>query len=147
MRRTGDGKKGEVSELWIKHTMSVFTIVMTKSSRIRWSRQALRMGQISNAYKLLTGKPGGNKIPGRPKRWWKDNINSGELLRNYCIRQNPHKSRQEITRGTLHKNLECNVPKLCECIPHKNVYFFNLPQTVPPPLAKLPYYSVSNKPR
>jgi len=32
------------------------------------------MGQISDSYKLLTGKPGKNKIPGRPKRWWKDNI-------------------------------------------------------------------------
>ena len=37
---------------------------------------------------------------------------SGKLLRYYGIRQNPHKSRQEITRGTLHQNLECSVPKL-----------------------------------
>jgi hypothetical protein len=41
---------------------------------MRWARHALRMGKNSNAYKLLTGKSGGNKIPGRSKHWWKDNI-------------------------------------------------------------------------
>jgi hypothetical protein len=32
------------------------------------------MGEKSNAYMILVGKPEGNRPPGRPRRRWVDNI-------------------------------------------------------------------------
>jgi len=36
MRKTGDGKRGEVTELWIKHTMSTFTICTVHRKLLSW---------------------------------------------------------------------------------------------------------------
>jgi hypothetical protein len=33
------------------------------------------MGEKRNPYRLLEGKPGGNRPPGRPSQRWVDNIN------------------------------------------------------------------------
>jgi hypothetical protein len=32
------------------------------------------MGEKRNAYRLLVGKPGGKRPPGRPRRTWVDNV-------------------------------------------------------------------------
>jgi hypothetical protein len=32
------------------------------------------MGEKKNAYKILIGKPEGNRSPGRPRSRWEDNI-------------------------------------------------------------------------
>jgi hypothetical protein len=32
------------------------------------------MEEKKNAYRLLVGKPEGKRPPGRPRRWWVDNI-------------------------------------------------------------------------
>jgi hypothetical protein len=45
-----------------------------KSRKMRWAGHVARMGEKMNAYRLLVGKPEGNRPPGRPRRWWVNNI-------------------------------------------------------------------------
>jgi hypothetical protein len=44
-----------------------------KSRRMRWAGHVARMGEKRNAYRLLVGKPEGNRPLGRPRRRWVDN--------------------------------------------------------------------------
>jgi hypothetical protein len=41
---------------------------------MRWAGHVTRMGEKRNAYRLLVWKPEGKRPPGRPRRWWVDNI-------------------------------------------------------------------------
>jgi hypothetical protein len=41
---------------------------------MRWTGHVARMGQTRNAYRLLVGKPEGQRPLGRPRRRWVDNI-------------------------------------------------------------------------
>jgi hypothetical protein len=41
---------------------------------MRWAGHAARIGEKRNAYRILMGKPEGNKPLGRPRRRWVDNI-------------------------------------------------------------------------
>jgi hypothetical protein len=43
-------------------------------ARMRWAGHVARMGEERNAYRILVGKPEGNKLLGRPIRRWVDNI-------------------------------------------------------------------------
>jgi hypothetical protein len=45
-----------------------------KSRRMRWARHVARMGEKSNVYRLLVGKPDGKRPLGRPRCGWMDNI-------------------------------------------------------------------------
>jgi len=45
-----------------------------KSRRIRWAGHVARMGEESGVYRVLVGKPEGNKSMGRPRRRWVYNI-------------------------------------------------------------------------
>ena len=45
-----------------------------KSRRMRWAGHVARMGEERGAYRVLVGKPGGNRPLGRPRRRWVDNI-------------------------------------------------------------------------
>jgi hypothetical protein len=47
---------------------------ITKSRRMRWAGHVARMGEKTNAYRLLVGKPEGKRPLGRPRRRWVDNI-------------------------------------------------------------------------
>jgi hypothetical protein len=47
---------------------------MIKSRRMRWAGHVARMGKKRNAYRVLVGKPEGNRPLGRPRRRWEDNI-------------------------------------------------------------------------
>jgi hypothetical protein len=47
---------------------------MIKSRRMRWARHVARMGEKTNAYRILVGKPEGKRPLGRPRRRWVDNI-------------------------------------------------------------------------
>jgi hypothetical protein len=49
-------------------------IRIIKSRRMRWAGHVARMGEKSNAYRLLVGKPEGKRPLGRPRRKWVDNI-------------------------------------------------------------------------
>jgi hypothetical protein len=45
-----------------------------KSRRMRWTGHVARMGEKRNAYRLLVGKPEGERPLGRPRRRWVNNI-------------------------------------------------------------------------
>ena len=45
-----------------------------KSRRLRLAGDAVRMEEGRSAFKILTGKPTGNRHMGRPRRRWEDNI-------------------------------------------------------------------------
>ena len=45
-----------------------------KSRRLRWAGHVARMEEGRNAFKILTGKPLGKRLLGRPGRRWEDNI-------------------------------------------------------------------------
>ena len=45
-----------------------------KSRRMRWAGHVTRMGKESGAYRVLVGKPEGQRLLGRPRRRWVDNI-------------------------------------------------------------------------
>jgi hypothetical protein len=49
-------------------------IRLIKSRRMRWTGHVARMGEKRNAYRILVGKPEGNRPLGRPRRRWVDNI-------------------------------------------------------------------------
>jgi len=45
-----------------------------KSRRMRWAGHVARMGEERGAYRVLVGKPEGNRPLGRPRCRWVDNI-------------------------------------------------------------------------
>jgi hypothetical protein len=49
-------------------------IRIIKSRRMRWAWHVERMGEKRNAYRLLVGKPEGERPLGSPRRRWMDNI-------------------------------------------------------------------------
>jgi hypothetical protein len=51
---------------------SVIRII--KSRRMRWTGHVARMGERKNAFRILVGKPEGNRLLGRPRRRWEVNI-------------------------------------------------------------------------
>ena len=44
-------------------------------SRMRWAAYVARMEKGRGVYRVLVGKPEGNRPFGRPRRRWEDNIN------------------------------------------------------------------------
>jgi hypothetical protein len=70
---TGDSRKLHNEEL--HNFYSSPNIIRTiKSRRMRWTGHVARMGEKTNAYKILVGKPEGKRPLGRPRRRWVDNI-------------------------------------------------------------------------
>jgi hypothetical protein len=49
-------------------------IKIIKSRRMRWKGHVARMEEKRNSYRLLVGKPEGNRPLGRPRRRWVDNV-------------------------------------------------------------------------
>jgi hypothetical protein len=82
LRRIFAPNRDEVTEEWKKlhneelrdlyPTPSINRII--KSRRMRWAGHVARMGEKRIAYRLLVGKPEGNRPLGRPRRRWVDNI-------------------------------------------------------------------------
>jgi hypothetical protein len=54
---------------------------MIKSRRMRWAGHVARMWEKMNEYRILVGKPEGERPLGRPRHRWVDNIkiNLGEI--------------------------------------------------------------------
>jgi hypothetical protein len=54
---------------------------MIKSRRMKWAGHVARMGETTNAYRILVGKLERKRPLGRPRRRWVDNIkmNLGEI--------------------------------------------------------------------
>ena len=47
---------------------------VVKSRRMRWAGHVARMGEGRGVYRVLVGKPEGERPLGRPRRRWEDNI-------------------------------------------------------------------------
>ena len=45
-----------------------------KSRRLRWAGHVARMEEGRSAFKILTGKPTGKRLLGRPTRRYEDNV-------------------------------------------------------------------------
>jgi hypothetical protein len=86
LRRIFGPKRDEVIGGWRKlhneelHDLysSPSIIRIMKAKRMRWVVHVTRMGEKTNAYRLLMGKPEGKRPLGRPRHRWMDNIKNGE---------------------------------------------------------------------
>jgi hypothetical protein len=60
---------------------------MIKSRRARWAGHATRIGEKMNAYRILVGKPEGERPLGRLKHRWVDNndMDLGDRRRLYGL--------------------------------------------------------------
>jgi hypothetical protein len=82
LRRIFGPKRDEVTGEWRKlhneelHNLysSPNIITQIKSRRMRWAGYVARMGEERNVYRVLMGKPEGNRPLGRPRRRWEDGI-------------------------------------------------------------------------
>jgi hypothetical protein len=82
LRRIFGPKRDEVTGEWRKlhneelHDLysSSSIIRIIKARTIRWAGHVALMGEKTNAYRLLEGKPEGRRPLGRPRRRWVDNI-------------------------------------------------------------------------
>jgi hypothetical protein len=82
LRRIFGLKRDEVARDWRKlHNEELHNLYsspnimrMITSRRMRWAGHVARMGAKKNAYRILVGKPEGNRPLGRPRRRWVDNI-------------------------------------------------------------------------
>jgi hypothetical protein len=70
---TGEWRKLHNEELRdLYSSPSIIKIIMSR--RMRWAGHVAEMGEKRNAYRLLVGKPEGERPLGRPRCWWVDNI-------------------------------------------------------------------------
>jgi hypothetical protein len=70
---TGEWRKLHNKELHDLYS-SPGIIRIIKSRRMRWAGHVARMGEKRNAYRLLVGKPEGQRPLGRPRRRCVDNM-------------------------------------------------------------------------
>ena len=63
---------------------SVNIVRMIKSGILRWAGHVDRMEESRSAFKMLTGKPTGKRLLGRPRRRWEDlqeiGVNAGNWV-------------------------------------------------------------------
>jgi len=82
LRRIFGPRRDEVTAEWrrlhneeLNHMYSSPNIVrVIKSRRMRWPGHVARMGEERWVYRVLVGKPEGERPLGRPRRRWVDNI-------------------------------------------------------------------------
>ena len=82
LRRIFGAERDEVTKEWRKlHNeelndlyCSPNIVRVIKSRRMRWAGNLGRMGERTDVYRVLVGKPEGNRPCGRPRRKWEDNI-------------------------------------------------------------------------
>jgi len=85
LRRIFGPRKDEVMGEWrrlhneeLNDLYSSPNIVRVIKSRImRWTGHVVCMGEEKGVYRVLVGKPEGNRPLGRPRRRWVDNIRTG----------------------------------------------------------------------
>ncbi|KAJ4449275.1 hypothetical protein ANN_00673 [Periplaneta americana] len=82
LRKIFGAKRYEVTGKWRKlHNTELHALYSSpdiirniKSRRLRWAGHVARMGESSNAYSVLVGRPEGKTPLERPRRRWEDNI-------------------------------------------------------------------------
>ena len=85
LRRIFGPKRGEVTgELRKLHNeelnelyslLSIFRVI--KPRRMRWAGHVARTGERRSVYRIVVGKPEGNRPLGRPRPRWEDIIKDG----------------------------------------------------------------------
>ena len=70
---TGEWRKLHNTELYALYS-SPNIIKNLESRRLRWAGHVARVKQSRNAYRVLVGKPEGNRLLGRQRHGWKDKI-------------------------------------------------------------------------
>ena len=65
--RMGSGE-GSIMRNFIVRTVHI------NSRRLRWAGHVARKEEGRSTFKILTGKPTGKRLLGRPRRRWEDNI-------------------------------------------------------------------------
>jgi hypothetical protein len=75
---TGEWRKLHNEELHNLHSSSSI-IRIIKPRRMTWVGHVAQMGEKRNMYRLLVGKPEGERPLGRPRCRWMDNIKMGLL--------------------------------------------------------------------
>jgi hypothetical protein len=74
-KREEDGSWRKLHNDELRNLYSSPNIVrVIKSRRMRWAGHVARMGKGRGVYRVLVGKPEGNRPLGRPRRKWEDNI-------------------------------------------------------------------------
>jgi hypothetical protein len=71
---TGEWRKihnEKLHDLYISPTI----VRVRKSRRMRWAGHVARIGEGRGVYRVLVGKPKGERPLGRPRQRWEDNIN------------------------------------------------------------------------
>jgi hypothetical protein len=72
---TGEWRKIHNEELFDMYSSpNIFRVI--KSRKIRWAEHVARMGE-RRGYKVLVGKPEGERPLGRPRPRWEENIKIG----------------------------------------------------------------------
>jgi hypothetical protein len=82
LRRIFGSKRDDVTGGWRKlhneelHSLysSRSIIRMIKSRRMRWAGHVARIGEKRNAYRIMMGKPEGQRPLGIPRRRWIDSV-------------------------------------------------------------------------
>ncbi|KAJ4430087.1 hypothetical protein ANN_22296 [Periplaneta americana] len=82
LRKIFGARRDEVTGEWRKlHNAELHALYSSpdiirniKSRRLRWAGYVARMGESRSAYRVLVGRPEGNRPLGRPRRMWEDNI-------------------------------------------------------------------------
>ncbi|KAJ4445665.1 hypothetical protein ANN_12349 [Periplaneta americana] len=82
LRKIFGAKRDEVTGEWRKlHNTELHALYSSpniirnlKSRRLRWAGHVARMGESTNAYRVLVGRPEGKRPLGRPRLRWEDNI-------------------------------------------------------------------------
>ena len=73
-----DGVTGEWRKLHNEELNDLYSspniVRVIKYRRMRWAGQVARMRERIGVYRVLVGKPKGNRPLGRPRRRWEDNI-------------------------------------------------------------------------
>jgi hypothetical protein len=74
----GDGVTRGWRKLYNEELLNFYSspsiIRIIKSRRMRWAGHVARIGEKRNVYRLLVGKPEGNRPLGRLSHRWMDNI-------------------------------------------------------------------------
>jgi hypothetical protein len=57
--------------------LNVLYVSGDKSRRMRWAGHVARVGERKGVFRVLVGRPEGNRPLGKPRRRWDDNIKMG----------------------------------------------------------------------
>jgi len=82
LRRIFGPKRDEVTREWRKRHneelndlySSPNIVRVIESRRMRWVGHVASMGERRGVYRVLVGKPERNRLLGRPRRRWEDNV-------------------------------------------------------------------------